>query len=82
MEILGALRRSVDRQNEFEVGQRGAGTCKLLQPAGIGDQRPGAGILQAIGNRLVPEQDRERQRDRAELLDGDVARGHRRCLRQ
>ena len=63
-------------------GSGGAGARELFQSLGVGDQRPGAGILQAIGDRLVPEQDRQRQRDRAELVDGDVARGHRRSLRQ
>ena len=82
VKILGAVRRAIDRQHELEVGHGGAGARELFQSLGVGDQRPGAGILQAIGDRLVPEQDRQRQRDRAELVDGDVARRHRRSLRQ
>ena len=82
MKILGAVRRAIDRQHELEVGHGGAGARELFQSLGVGDQRPGTGILQAIRDRLVPEQDRQRQRDRAELVDGDVARRHRRSLRQ
>ena len=78
-----AVARSVDRQDELEVRQlalRDLGD--LGEPLRVGDQRLGAGILQAIGERVGAEQDRERQRDRAELVDRDVDGRDLRRLRQ
>ena len=53
-----------------------------FEPLRVGDQRPGAGILQPVGDRVDAEQHRERQRDGAELVDGDVDRRDLRRLRQ
>ena len=48
----------------------------------VGQQRLGAGILQPVGQRIRPEQDRDRQRDRAKLVDRDMGGGDFRRLRQ
>ena len=40
--------------------------------AGVGDEHTGAAVGEAIADRLGAEQHEERQRDGAELLDGDV----------
>ena len=82
VKVLGAVGRPVDRQHEAESRHRGADVRELGQPLRVGDQRPRAGIFQPIGDRLDAEQHRQRQRDRAELVDGDVARGDGRGLRQ
>jgi len=82
VEILGAIRRSVDRANEFEIGRDLADDRELGQPLRTSDERPGTGIPQPIGDRLHPEQHGQRQRDGAELVDGDVAHCDGRPLRQ
>ena len=73
VEILGAVCRPIDRPHEFESGRGVADRWKLREPLRIRDQGPCAGILEAVGDRLEPEQHRQRQRDRAEFVDGNVA---------
>ena len=55
---------------------------ELRRPASIGDQGLGTRVRQPVGDRIRPEQRRERQRDRAKLVDRDMDRGDLRHLRQ
>ena len=82
VEIERAVGRAVDRHNAFQARNVFADLTELRQTLRIGDQRDGAGILQAIGNRIRPEQQRGRQRDRRELVDRDMRGGDFRHLRQ
>ncbi len=77
-----AIRLAVGRDHQFQIGRSLAETCELLHAHGIGDQDLRAGILQPVGQRFGAEQQRERQRNRAKLVDRDM-RDHRfRRLRQ
>ena len=46
---------------------------ELGEPRRVGDDGLRAGVLQPVAQRVDAEQDRERHRDRAELVDRDVA---------
>ncbi len=81
-ETQRALARPVDRQDERERRQLIANLAQLGEPLRIGDDRLHAGIPQPVAQRIDAEQDRERHRDRAELVDRDVSGGGFRCLRQ
>jgi hypothetical protein len=80
MEIERAILPPVERQHDLHARRFDAG--KLGQSVRVGDQRPGAGVLQSIGDRIHAEQGRERERDAAELVDRNVDRGDLRRLRQ
>ena len=82
VEVLGPVRRSVDRPHNFERERSIANGRELGEPLRIADQCPCTGILQAIRNRLGSEEHRQRQRDGAELVDGDVAHRDGGALRQ
>ena len=82
VKIFCAGCQPVDREHQFEPGHGVARLAELGEPLRVGDQRPRAGILQPIRDRLDPEQHCERQRNGAELVNGDVARGDGRPLRQ
>ena len=80
-EIESALTHAVDRQHAGKLGHLGAHLVELGEPGCISQHRPGAGILQAIGERIRTEQDGDGQRHRAELVDRDVRDGDFRRLR-
>jgi hypothetical protein len=82
MEVERALPGAVERQDQLQLGQLVAKRDDLAEPLRIGDQRPRACVLQAIRDRVRPEQHGERQRDRAELVDRDMNRRDLRSLRQ
>ena len=82
MKILGAGRAPVERQYEVDAIARRVGLAEFSQALSVGDQRARAGIFEPISDGLNPEQHGERQRDRAKLVDSDVAQCDRRTLRQ
>ena len=83
MKAERAIARSVDREHQREVRQVAADLAKLAEPLRVGDDRLHAGVLQAIAQRIDTEEDRERHRDRAELVDRNVpGRGLRRLRQQ
>ena len=67
---------------QAELRHLAANLVELGEALRVGDQRLGAGILQPVGQRIGPEQHRERQRDGAELVDRDMGGGDFRRLRQ
>ena len=73
-EPFRAFGGSVNRENQIEAGHAGPQRSELREARCIGDERARPGILQAIRDRLDPEQHCQRQGDGAELVDGDVAR--------
>ena len=78
-----ALARTVDREHQRELRQRRARFGELREPLRVGDDGFDAGVLQPIGQRIDSEQDRERHRDGADLVDRDVpGRGFRRLWQQ
>ena len=70
-----AVGLAVDRHDQRQTGSAVAEPIELCQALRIGDQHLGAGILQPVGERFRPEQQRERQRHRRKLVDRDM-RGH------
>ena len=72
----------VDRNDAGELRHLSANAVELGEALRVGDERLGAGILQAIAQRIRAEQHRDRQRDRAELVDRDMGGGDFRRLRQ
>ncbi len=72
---------AVDGDHAGDVRHLCADLIEFCEALRVGQQRLGAGILQAILQRVRPEQNRDRQRHRAELVDGDVRGGHFRRLR-
>ena len=78
----GAIAFAVDRQHASEFRRLAANPVELGEALRVGEQRLGAGILQAVEQRIGPEQHRDRQRDRAELVDRDMGGGDFRRLRQ
>ena len=77
-----ALARSVDREHQRKLRQRGARLGQLRQPLRVGDDGLHAGVLQPVGQRIDAEQNRQRHRDRAHLVDRDMPGGRLRRLRQ
>ena len=73
--LASAVGRHDQRRQRRNLGELG----KTLR---IGDERAGVGIVQAIADGVDAEQRRERQRDGAELVDGDMERRHLGHLRQ
>ena len=71
------MRRTVDRDHDAQLGQISADPRELGKPRRVRDERPRAGVAQAIAERIDAEQGGERHGDGAELVDGDM-RG-RRC---
>ena len=80
VKVFRAARGAVEREHEIEAERRVAG--ELRQSLRVGDQRARAGILEPIGDRVDAEQHCQRQRNCAELVDGDVAHCDGRPLRQ
>ena len=78
----GAVAFAVDRQHAVKIRHFAANAVELGEPLRVGQQRPGAGILQAIGQRIRAEQHGDRQGDGAELVDRDMRGRHFRRLRQ
>ena len=72
VECERAVGLAVDRHDQRQSGSAVAEPVELCQALRIGDERPGAGILQPVGERLRPEQQRERQRHRRKLVDRDM----------
>ena len=72
----------VDRHDAGKFRHLAAHAVELGEPLRVGDERLGAGILQAVGQRIGAEQDGDRQRDGAELVDRDMRGGDFRHLRQ
>ena len=58
-----------------EVVEIGADGFNQVAAPGVGDERAGAAVGEPERERVGAEQDRERQRDRAELVDRDVGDG-------
>ena len=81
-ETACAVVRSVGREHEAKLGKVFADLGDLRRALGVGHHRLGAGILQPVGQSIDAEQHRERQRDGAELVDGDVGDDDFRHLRQ
>ena len=48
----------------------------------VGHDRPGVAVTEAVAHRVGPEQLRERDGDRAQLVDGEVRDGDLQALRQ
>ena len=82
VEIERAVAGAVDREHQREVCKRFTQARELRKSASIGDQGLGTRVRQPVGERIRPEQGRERQRDRAKLVDRDMDRGDLRHLRQ
>ena len=55
-----------------QIGQIGGKRHDPVKPFGIGDNRLGPGITQAVGQRIVSEQGKQRQRDRGAFHHGEM----------
>ena len=64
---------AVDRDDVFERRQCGAQGGELLCAGAIRQDDPGCGVGEAILQRLDPEQHEQGNRNRAELMGGDMA---------
>jgi len=82
VKIADAVRRTVDRQHAGDVRGFVTDFGETADARGIGDERLGSGILQTVGQRVRPEQYRDRQRHRPQLVDRDVTGRDFRRLRQ
>src|SRR5215207_6278539 len=71
------IRATINRQDQLELRKSGPQSREFPCPCGIGDDGESSGISQTMLQGLNPEQDEERDRDRPELVDRDVAE---RCL--
>ena len=82
VEVFRVACRAVGAQDRLEVRQRAADRVELGEAGGVGDDRlrPGAG--EAVAERVVAEEGGKRNRDRAELVGGEVGEGGRDRLGQ
>src|SRR5215210_4069839 len=71
------IRTTINRQDQIELRKSGPQSREFPCPCGIGDDSASSGISQTMLQGLNPEQNEERDRDRPELVDSDVAE---RCL--
>src|SRR3954452_10132367 len=71
------IRTTINRQDQLELRKSGPQSREFPCSCGIGDDGASSGISQTMLQGLNPEQDEERDRDRPELVDSDVAE---RCL--
>src|SRR3954470_13751298 len=66
-------RTTINRQDQLELRKSGPQSREFPCSCGIGDDGASCGISQTMLQGLNPEQDEERDRDRPELVDSDVA---------
>lgn len=76
-----AVPRLVDHQHQLEIRQPVADRPELGVARRVRDHRPGAGIAEAEGERILAEQREQRDGDQAGLVAGDMSEGGLRPLR-
>ncbi len=72
----GTLVITIDGNDVFKHGRTGAQRTRFRDPKRIGNQQSRTGIREPISNGINSEQSRERHRNRADLVDGEMGDRH------
>src|SRR4051794_15835730 len=82
IKVESALPCPIDREHKRQLGHLTAYLIELGKPLRVSNDGFHAGVREPVAQRVDPEQDRKRHRDRAKLVDRNMRSGCFGCLRQ